>query len=157
LALVLRANASEPDEASDSAKEPSVSVASLGSHSRFSSGEAHMENVLLMMVLWMSAITETDGSARASSSMTSSAEVNELPEPSNSSGTSMPMKPWSKTALMSSGVIALASSIACTFGMISFCANCRAASCIIASSSVSDVHGRWYIEEAASSSTAGAF
>ena len=47
----MSAKASEPEEASDRQKAPSVSVASLGSHCCCSSGFAHMVKVLFTMVL----------------------------------------------------------------------------------------------------------
>jgi len=51
VALVVSAKASEPEAASDKAKAPRVSVARRGSHCARSSGEPHIEKVLLTIVL----------------------------------------------------------------------------------------------------------
>ena len=84
-------------------------------------------------------MTETDGSALASSSMTRHAAVNDEPLPPYSSSISMPMKPASKICLMSSGSICDAASIAATRGSTASEAKRAAASRIIASSSVTIV------------------
>ena len=96
-----------------------------------------MLNVLFTTVEWMSSITDTAGSTRASSSTTSSVDVNVEPAPPYASSTSTPMKPCSKSPATISGRITPASSMLRTCGATSLAANRAAASRIISSSSSS--------------------
>ena len=110
-ALVRSAKASEPLPASESAKDETVSCASRGSHFSLSRSDAHMLNTLLLIVLWMSTIAATDGSMRASSSITMHEQVNVEPAPPCSSAISTPISPVSNSIGMSAGSICAASSI----------------------------------------------
>ena len=76
-------------------------------------------------VLWTSTNTATAGSTVEMASMASTASKKLPPAPPISSGTSIPIRPSSKTRSISSGARCCSSSMARTFGAMACSANCR--------------------------------
>mmetsp|Transcript_5374 Transcript_5374/g.13758 ORF Transcript_5374/g.13758 Transcript_5374/m.13758 type:complete len:235 (-) Transcript_5374:455-1159(-) len=120
VALVLRAKASEPLPASVRQKLHTVSVQSRVRNLSFCSGVPYRMKDVISSVFWMSIMTATEGSTRATSSTARHAAVKPSPTPPYSSGASIAMRPCSKQAETMSGSMAALSSICRTRGARTF-------------------------------------
>mmetsp|Transcript_5375 Transcript_5375/g.13767 ORF Transcript_5375/g.13767 Transcript_5375/m.13767 type:complete len:286 (-) Transcript_5375:216-1073(-) len=140
VALVLRAKASEPLPASVRQKLHTVSVQSRVRNLSFCSGVPYRMKDVISSVFWMSIMTATEGSTRATSSTARHAAVKPSPTPPYSSGASIAMRPCSKQAETMSGSMAALSSICRTRGARTSRAKTSTLSCKLLSSSVVIVH-----------------
>ncbi len=122
-AVVARANASDPEPASESAYAPTFDFASCGRYLFFSAGLAQRRRALLTRVFWTSTTTAAAASTRASASMTAIDVAKFRPSPPSSSGISIPIRSRSKNFRTRAGSMRFARSISIDFGAISSTAN----------------------------------
>mmetsp|Transcript_55479 Transcript_55479/g.154645 ORF Transcript_55479/g.154645 Transcript_55479/m.154645 type:complete len:249 (+) Transcript_55479:751-1497(+) len=148
LALDFKANASEPLPASERQKLPTVSVAKRGKYVCFCTCVPYWLKAVTSKVFWISISTATAGSTIATSSTAKQAAVKPAPTPPNSSGTSMPIKPRSKSAARTSGQSVPPWSISWVFGAKTSRANFAAESRKTSSSSVVTVDAKRATREA---------
>mmetsp|Transcript_12480 Transcript_12480/g.31351 ORF Transcript_12480/g.31351 Transcript_12480/m.31351 type:complete len:290 (+) Transcript_12480:907-1776(+) len=140
VALVLRAKASDPLFASVRQKLHTVSVQSLVRNLSLCCGVPYRMNEVISRVFWMSIMTATEGSTRATSSTARHAAVNPRPTPPYSSGASIAIRPCSKQAATMSASMAALASIWATRGARTSRAKTSTLSCMLLSSSVVMVH-----------------
>ena len=118
VAVVARANASEPEPASDSAYAATFCFASCGKYFFWIAGDAQRRIALFTRVFWTSTTTAQAASTRASASMIAMDVVKFEPRPPYSSGISIPMRSSSKNFRMRSGSMTLSRSIRAEWGPI---------------------------------------